>query len=665
MTILSQYISSLTIRKKLFLTIILLSIPLMFLLGLAIRTQNRTINFGQKEIEGVVYNRVVIDNLLKMFSIYESDENANLKLKEIKASVQEIFLQKGKLMEADLSHQEVMDSIASFDALKYKKSAESIRQKLLDLNYHVGDISNLILDPDLDSYYLMDLTLLKLPKLMEILHELVLVLESNESNTSVSFNFLKIQLNLYQKETRNSFHLAYKYNSLLKIGLQKEEEAFMGQFSEILKELENVNPDSKKEILETVYALERSLKLLYNLTSLEQEKLLQNRVAGFQKEQIFSVLLTFLIFGLVVFLQFQIVKDITEPLLYTIAKFKEMSKGNLKERIEYNRRDEIGLFGTTVNQFIEHISQIIGKIKSTAEESAQSSDKIKAMSSNLSGSASTQAASVEESSAALQEVSLTFENISKSIYLEANDILEIGNISKQIKESNLKVERKISSLAEISKNSALNAGKSQETILATTHSMGEIKKVSAEISKMLLIIRDISKQTHLLALNASIEAARAGDFGQGFAVVADEISKLAEKTSMSVAQIKDLVEATDGAISKSSENVENAVRVLKEVGGSIEKISRNILELQEEVGKQQSDISYIDKSYNELTAISAEINQSASQQKMAIEEINSSIASISGESQEISAHSGELANISNRIYNLSQELKKESDRFKV
>jgi len=656
-----SFISNLPIKKKLFVSILFLLIPLVFLFVLAIRTQNRAIRFGSKEISGVLYNRVVFRSLLKTFIILEKKENSLIL--DMKEELQKIYLEMGEDMQAEVPHQEVMENIQNLEKGDFQ--IQKLVNSLMLLNNHVGDLSNLILDPDLDSYYLMDLTLLRFPKLLESLFYLLSELDNRNPNFQ-KINFQQLQLELILKDIQTSFQLAYKYNPNLKLELQSEQENFLSGANNFKKTLENLNsPENILLAFKASLEMRDSMRTLYFKTSDSQKKLLEIRVSNFQREQLISILLTCLIIILVLFFQIQIIRNISEPLAHSIFQFEEMTKGNLKVKIEYSSRDEIGKLSESINNFISSTRNILTKIKVFSKENSETSEKLKQMSLELSRLASSQSASVEQSSASLNKISATFESISKSISLEAKNILEIGEVTHKIQTSNQGIERKIRLLSETSKKSGLNAEKSQGTILETTQSMEEIKKVSSEISKMLMIIRDISKQTHLLALNASIEAARAGEFGKGFLVVADEISKLAEKTSHSVAQIRNLVEATNEAIAKGARSVENSVQVLKEVIGNIHNISKGILDLEKEINEQQSDISIIDKAYKDITNISSNINQSAKEEKIAIQQVSQSIINISDESHFISQNSNQLSEISTQLLEISVELKKEIDKFET
>lgn len=655
-----QFVSNLSIKKKLFLSILVLLIPLLFLLALVINTQNRAIRFGQKEIIGVLYNRVIFSSLIKILQLQKQDTNSKLRILEIKEEVLSIFNKYGKALEAELMQQELLDAINQFSEANFEKTLSEIKNKLLSFNYHVGDLSNLILDPDLDSYYLMDLTLLKFPKIADILYGIKLQFQDNAFKLS---NFSE-QLLLAIKDAETSLHLALKYNPKLKLELQQESEKFFADLYFLQKTI-LIENNYKQNLAAQIELNIKQLESFYFNVSKAQEHLLERRVQSFQTEQHLSILVTFVIIIISLLIQRFFINDIIQAIQTSVQSFNIMAQGDLRVRIPQQRKDEIGSMGESINAFLENITSILKKVQNASNENDQISEKIKAVANTLAQLSTSQAAGVEESSAALQEVVSTFDSISNSIERETKNISEIGKISFNIQQGNKLLSQKIQELSSLSQNSAKEAENSQGAILSTTNSMQEVKKVAAEISKMLMIIRDISKQTHLLALNASIEAARAGDFGKGFAVVADEISKLAEKTSLSVSQIKGLIEDTDAAISTSALSVEESVKVLKQVSGSINTISQKILDLKNAILKQQNDITVIDTAYSDVQRLSSEINLSTKQEKLAVEQISSVVDNMANESQEIARNATELSEIAAKLKIFSENIKQEMNKFYI
>ncbi len=651
-----KFITNLSIKKKLFLSILIILFPLLFLFALTINTQNRAIQFGKKEIDGVIYNRVIFKSLIKILQITKEDPNSELRVKEIKEEISDIYNKYGKSLEAELIHEGVLNTINQFSENEYEKTLPEIKNNLLSYNYHIGDLSNLILDPDLDSYYLMDLTLLRFPKIASILFNL----RNNPSNLST----LNEELLIASRETENSFKLAFKYNPNLKLDLQKSSENFLNNLNLLQKNL-LIQKELNQDLITKLETTIKHLESLYFETSKVQKHLLENRIKKFQTEQYLSIIITTLMIIISFLLQRFFINDIINSIQTSMKNFKIMAQGDLRIRNNFERKDEFGNMGESIDSFLDNVTSILKKIQSSSHENNEIAEKLKSLANLLAQLSTSQAAETEESSSSLSEVSSTFDNISKYVDSEVKSIIEIGKVSESIQKNNKVFAQKIHELFFLSQNSAREAEKSQGAILSTTNSMQEVKKVSAEVSKMLMIIRDISKQTHLLALNASIEAARAGDFGKGFAVVADEISKLAEKTSLSVSQIKGLIEATDTAISSSSMSVEDSVKVLKQVSGSINAISQKISDLKESITQQQQDINIIEKIYSDLQRLSSEINESTKEEKIAIQQISNIVENTSTRSQEIAKNSIELSEISAKLKVFLENINHDINRFRI
>ncbi|MDX1957474.1 MAG: methyl-accepting chemotaxis protein [Leptospiraceae bacterium] len=678
-------VKNIKIRTKLYFSIGILLIPILGLLYLTITTQNRAINFGDKEVIGINYNLPVIllmNSVMRskiLFNDNWSDKETKLKfLKADEEKIDAMHKKFGKILQTEKELDAFNSSMLDFNQAKTTedslKSISKVIDSLSKLNQIAGDTSNLILDPDLDSYYLMDATLLKLPSILLRLDKIFSLAISEKMSPSVDVRkellLTLILLSEDIKLTKTSYELAIKYNKNLFGELNDETQTFFKDI-ESFQELTNetYSKESTKEGFDKLQtkaiSVLDSISKLYQLTAFSQRSLIEKRVNEFQLEQRFSLIIVILIILLAMILQRSIVHSIADPVENAVVKFESMASGKLNERIDYNSKDEIGKLSISIDKFMNNLSSIIRLIIDISEKNLDASKGMDKISKEISDSVNTQAAGSEETTAALEEISVTFDNIAASISREANDILEIGSLCRKIIDSNKIVSKQIETLAQISASSSNEAERSSGTVGKATASMEEIKRVTQEIGKILSIIREISKQTHLLSLNASIEASRAGEGGKGFAVVAEEISKLSEKTSQSVAQIKSLIDETETAISDGTESVSKAVEFLKSVTININRINSNAQEAKEEVATQEKSITLIDKSYSELTKISSEIGISATQEKKAIEQISLSMNSINDETQAIASNSNELAELSGKLLELTMLLNKTNKNFQV
>lgn len=683
------------IKPRLFSTLLLLAIPLFCLLFLTMTTQNRAIRFGEKEIAGVAYNRLLLkllsdyrntftllnssENQLELKTVLSSIEKTRKALNEVNKELESPLDTEENYSTLTLKQEEFINNISMNKNMESQSSVLKVLETLTKLTAHVGDTSNLILDPDLDSYYLMDITLIKFPLIMEISTQIeqLLFLTIKENNLSqenqIKLFTLYSQLNTGVIQTLNSYEIAYRYNTKLKTEIEKnklESLININHYQEELRILSNpANKDINMERIRLfpsmVVEYNKSLHELYELTADSQETLLKNRVSSLKTEQFISISFVFVITAITIFIQYLIVFSITIPLSQAVAKFELLAKGDLKHRIEYDGKDEIATLSNSANTFIQYLTNLLQIIANLGNELNTVFKEMATMTKELSSSTESQAASTEESAAALEEISSSFGNISSSIEKEAKDIYEIGNITNNVANSTKKASDSIHSLGTVIDSSAKEVKKGEAIISITVDSMNEIKTAADEIGKIIILITEISKQIGLLALNASIEAARAGEHGKGFSVVADEISKLSLKTEESVKHIRALIGSTNSSIKEGIQNVGKVVEVLRSVTEKINETNQKAKLVDEEISSQSENINFISNSHIELEKLSEQIDSSTKEEKIAISQISLSMNQISTETQLITNNINKLKEASSNVSTLSEELKIAISKFEI
>ncbi len=264
-------------------------------------------------------------------------------------------------------------------------------------------------------------------------------------------------------------------------------------------------------------------------------------------------------------------KIIRRPMQNLIVQFREIAHGDLTKVIDVTNQDEVGNLANSINMMVSNLSGIVDKVKVSAGQMAASTAEITSSSQQIAEGA--------------QQQSASFEELTSSV--ETNSQNAKG-------------------AAVIAQEAVKNAEETRTAMDNTIGAMGSIEKSSKQMAEAVELITDIADQTNLLALNAAIEAARAGEHGKGFAVVADEVRQLAERSASSAKEIQVLIK-------NSLKEIGHGVQVSKEAGvktlAIIEKINKMAEQLHQISDSAQEQASVM----HENTGIT-ETNASASEE---------------------------------------------------
>jgi methyl-accepting chemotaxis protein len=267
-----------------------------------------------------------------------------------------------------------------------------------------------------------------------------------------------------------------------------------------------------------------------------------------------------------------ITKSITGRLDQSVHVAERIANGDLGAPIASSGRDELARLQTALENMRQSLGGLIGQVADTARDVTVSAGGLNGIVSETTGLADSQAEKVQEISAAMEQMGVSIAEVAENteaVARSANHTRDVANEGfSKMGESVAATERIVHSVAD------------------SSGAIGELSTLIDRISEVTQVIRDIADQTNLLALNAAIEAARAGEQGRGFAVVADEVRKLAERTAASTLSISETVGSVSG---KTRQVVDAMARVTQEVNDNAQ-ASHSTRSLLEDIVKAASEV---------------------------------------------------------------------------
>lgn len=358
--------------------------------------------------------------------------------------------------------------------------------------------------------------------------------------------------------------------------------------------------------------------------------------------------------------------SISKPIRTVMDRLSSITTGNLNhEPLLISSRDEIGQLIDSSNQLNEELKNILTQISTVSlTVSAQSEELTQSSNEVRTGS---------------EQISITMEEIAAGTESQANHSSELSDMMTSFAED-IQTTTQYSESAQSDTNQVLSMTNEGTTLMNTSLEQMEninhlvkdsaekvtnLETQSVEITKLVEVIQDIANQTNLLALNAAIEAARAGEQGKGFAVVADEVRKLAEQVNLSVSDISLIVGNIQNEVSVVTEALNEGYKETELGTQQIQQTNQKFVQINDFIKQVENRISMISKNMTNISQTSHQMTGFIQEIAAVSEETAAGIEETSASTQQTTSSMEEVTGSANDLAKLSEDLNELVQRFKI
>ncbi len=570
-------------------------------------------------------------------------------IKTIEANASPAVLNGKRWQEVVAEWKQIQADGLSWTAVESFSRHTALIDMVLTFMVDIGDSYALTIDPDIDSYYLIDTVMNKSPVALERMGQMrakgtgIITKKQMFDQQKIEMSSLMAELNGAIKTLKINLEKTAKYNPDLQAVLEQATRDYVDSSEQISKAIVEdmmlgTFAMAPKDYFDmTTTAIDKGYKQMFEMMLPTLEKLIDRRINKLQGELRTSIGLALLMLVVVGYFSLGTYFSTVSSIRQVAETAHTLSTGDLRPRIHLETQDELKLVADSFNEMANAFSELLRNVQSGADRVLSASKRMAESSSQITQSSESQSEAASSMAAAVEQMTVGVDHISKNA-MDANAIShQAGDLSS---EGGRIVGTVVTEIRKI-------AGAVNES----ANIIDELGRQSDQISAIVNVIKEIADQTNLLALNAAIEAARAGESGRGFAVVADEVRKLAERTTKSTQEISSMIGAIQGG-------TQSAVTSMRD---GVSRVNEGVT-----LATQAGDaMAQIQSNASQVVDTVADISSALREQSAASTEIAKNVEHIAQMAEQNTAAVAENATTARELENLAEGLQAEIRRFRV